>query len=81
MQIIFPLPIDQRIREINRRALQLELQIWSKRHNIDYTSIKSEYHRDSNSQQVTLPNDRALELFCFSWSPGNHDYKNFALRR
>lgn len=84
MYIEFQLPrkdFNNVVTQLGRESLLNELKQWSKRHNLDYYSIKTDYIYGDNKERVYLPNDRAYELFLISWSPSQEYFSTYRLRR
>jgi hypothetical protein len=52
------------------------LKKWAHQHNIDANCIRLKYSSYRNVEEITIANDRALELFCLSWP-----HNQFTLRR
>jgi hypothetical protein len=67
MLIEIALSSEYRYRELERAQLEHDLRKWAHQHNIDPNLISSVYSSDRNVEQITIDNDRALELFCLSW--------------
>jgi hypothetical protein len=76
MHIEIALSSEYRYRELERIQLEHDLKKWAYLHNIDLNLIRLKYNSDRNVEQITIANDRALELFALSWP---HD--KFTLRR
>ena len=76
MHIEIPLSGEYRYRDLERIKLEHDLKKWAHQHNIDANCIRLQYSSYRNVEEITIANDRALELFCLSWP---HD--KFTLRR
>lgn len=76
MHIEIALSSEYRFRELERIELEHNLKKWAHRHNVDANLIRLEYNSDRNVEQITIANDRALELFALSWP-----HTQFTLRR
>ena len=67
--------------QLGRESLLNELKQWSKRHNLDYYAIKTDYIYGDNLERVYLPSDRAYELFLISWAPKQQYFGDYKLRK
>jgi hypothetical protein len=67
MHVEIPLSSEYRFRELERIELEHDLRKWAHTHNIDINLIRLKYNSDRNVEEITINNDRALELFCLSW--------------
>jgi hypothetical protein len=67
--------------QLGRESLLNELKRWSKQHNLDYYSIKTDYVYGDNKERVYLPSDRAYELFAISWCPQQTYFGDYRLRK
>jgi hypothetical protein len=67
--------------QLGRESLLNELKQWSKQHNLDYYSIKTDYIYGDNLERVYLPSDRAYELFAISWAPSHAYFADYRLRK
>jgi hypothetical protein len=84
MYIEFQLPrknFNTVVTQLGRESLLNELKQWSKRHNLDYYAIKTDYIYGDNQERVYLPSSRAYELFAISWAPSQDYFSRYRLRR
>ena len=84
MYIEFQLPrkdSNNAATHLGRETLLNELKQWSKRHNLDYYAIKTDYIYGDNLERVYLPSDRAYELFLISWAPKQGYFGDYKLRK
>ena len=84
MYIEFQLPRkdhNSALIQVGRESLLNELKQWSKQHNLDYYSIKTDYIYGDNLERVYLPSDRAYELFLISWAPKQQYFGDYKLRK
>ena len=76
MHIEIALSSEYRYRELERITLEHDLKKWAYKHSISLDIIRLKYDSDRNVEQITIANDRALELFCLCWP-----HNKFTLRR
>jgi hypothetical protein len=84
MYIEFQLPRkdhNSALVQVGRETLLNELKRWSKQHNLDYYSIRTDYVYGDNLERVYLPSSRAYELFAISWSPSHSYFGDYRLRK
>ena len=81
MYIEFPLPVDHHIRQMMIPRLHDEIRRWAHTHNINYSNATILADRATNTERLYLRSDRATELFCISWNPGNPDFRKYRLRK